>query len=141
MDGQRQALRKPQAAAVNQLERDAVAPQRDVGEQPDDLFAGQHHRQLLMVLGADLGSFAPNGYGLYDMSGNVWEWCWDWYGGYSSSPETDPRGPSSGSARVVRGAGWSSYAPGCCVANRGSGGPSGNDYGDGGFRPARSSVP
>jgi formylglycine-generating enzyme required for sulfatase activity len=50
-----------------------------------------------------VGSFAPNPWGLYDMQGNVREWCWDWYGGYSSGAQTNPRGPVSGTDRVMRG--------------------------------------
>ena len=66
------------------------------------------------------GSFAANGYGLHDMTGSLYEWCWDWYSStyYASSPDTDPHGPASGSYRVRRGGCWSQTAHGCRVASR-----------------------
>ena len=53
-----------------------------------------------------VGQKKPNAYGLHDMSGNVWEWCWDWHQEYPESPQIDPTGPSKGSQRVTRGGGW-----------------------------------
>ncbi len=54
-----------------------------------------------------VGTKKPNELGIYDMSGNVWEWCWDWYGAYTSSLAADPRGAHSGEYRVLRGGSWS----------------------------------
>jgi len=86
-----------------------------------------------------VGQKDANAWGLYDMSGNVYEWVWDWYSSdyYSSSPALNPEGPAAGSYRVLRGGSWDILAQRCRAANRDDGDP-GNRVSFLGFRPARS---
>ncbi len=78
----------------------------------------------------------PNSWGLYDMHGNVYEWCADWYGGYAPGPVTDPRGLDTGGRRVLRGGSWIDDGSRVRSARRNHSGPV-NRYGFIGFRPVR----
>ncbi|MCX7839025.1 MAG: SUMF1/EgtB/PvdO family nonheme iron enzyme [Anaerolineae bacterium] len=84
---------------------------------------GQYRQTTVAV-----GSFAPNRWGLYGMHGNVSEWCWDYYGPYSTQAQNDPTGPTSGTLRVYRGGGWNDFAKHLRSAYRAAAPPTHSSY-------------
>jgi formylglycine-generating enzyme required for sulfatase activity len=87
----------------------------------------------------EVGLKKENELGLHDMSGNIWEWCWDYFGCYGMEDQVDPTGSPEGRVRVYRGGSFVDFAYGCTVTIRGSR-PENRGYGDIGFRTVRTCM-
>ena len=101
-----------------------------------DCIAYVKKKGMLVNSPAPVKSYPPNAWGLYDMHGNVWEWCQDWFADYATDVRKDPVGPYSGTKRIRRGGSWYKHGQSCRSANRNFGHPS-NRLRTTGFRLVR----
>jgi len=92
----------------------------------DEIIPAQANYNSKVGTPTHVKRYPANKYGLHDMAGNVWQWCWDWYGSYPDGSQVDPMGPETGSDRVMRGGSWYYSSEYCKAAFRMSGSPKGN---------------
>jgi formylglycine-generating enzyme required for sulfatase activity len=112
---------------------DAIAPDRANYDDSLPRIGSAPEQGTVRGQTTDVGSFPANPWGLFDMHGNVWEWCSDWYGPYSPGAQTDPSGPKRGEVRVLRGGSWRTAPSACRSASRDGNAP-GDRYSVDGFR-------
>ena len=117
-----------------------IAPVCDQNVKNGAHFFSCHGTKILNIM--PVGTFMPNGYGLYDMAGNIWDWVADWYGEdyYAVSPDSNPTGPESGEVRSLRGGSWRSGEKLLRSANRNNAPPD-HGYYYAGIRCARDVAP
>ena len=126
------AFRLPTEAEWEYACRAGTETQFSFGDNADDLAQYAWYEKNGFNAGLKsapvVGQKRPNAWGLYDMHGNVWEWCQDWWSGYGPWERSDPSGPASGSDRVLRGGSWFYYAAACRAASRDGAPPSYASY-------------
>jgi len=114
----RQAVRLPTEAEWEYACRAGSKTRFSFGDADEGLGDYAWYRANCGYTTNPVGQKKPNAWGLFDMHGNVWEWCADWYGDYPKGAVTDPEGLASGAARVVRGGDWGGIPEDCRSANR-----------------------
>ena len=105
------SVASPGQTVATQTDTASVDPEHDAAPVREDPVLDQQET-------VPVGSLPANSWGLYEMHGNVWEWCADWFGQYLEGRLVDPQGPESGDDRVLRGGYWNFYAGSCRSASR-----------------------
>ncbi len=127
--------------AIHQTQANFYNPDGDWYQPPEPIGFHPTYATGGFPYTSPVGSFPANGYGVRDMAGNVFQYCWDRFGPYDVGTPTDPRGATSGTVRVTRGGSWGNDPFYCRIAFRSSSSPSGASHDAQGFRVARSSIP
>lgn len=121
--GAKKGYRLPTEAEWEYAAKGGNQPDKNIYSGSNDLDSVGWYSENSGSRSRAVGKKQSNALGLYDMSGNVWEWCWDWYTGYKTDPEKDYKEPTDGSYRVFRGGSWRNYAEFCRTAHRRSRSP------------------